>query len=561
MTEPAIDMATSSHETRIVSLYRLVGDRSFDDCWEPPADESDAKAFSEAPAAVGDEGLLVYGRRSMTPVEWTSMIERLTGRALPYESAEASAILFVRVDESRYALTFGGGWRLLAGRAIDHDFGLAFALRALDSDEVRRIRRRYFSSKARVDTSVVPSGQALWSFGIREHAELVRQVVGKVRSATRFDLSHLHRATRRTPTGISIDCTDRIRIPLPDSSKHLAADLREVTRVLTECSVDPDLEPLTFIRRVPADEAETLESAWLHLHELIHSYDDEVSLAYPDRYHGGPEISEFAGQIGTHRFRTSELTLSEIREGISGRDAATYLSTLRNGHINGYDDDGVTLGGEVAALHWISAQVDLATGQRLVLLDGDWYELTDRYQGYVVRIVKAAFERRPDWTLPRWNDAPRGKDGRREEKHFNQLAGAQQGFLCLDRKLVYTRMHRHGFEACDVLGPNQELIHVKKVSSRTGSGPLSHLFAQGIVAAENLTDRATWDKFVDLVRQHDPGRAGLLGNRPRAIVYAIHKADGALTPDTLFTFAQSELASAAITLEKLGIPLQILPIA
>lgn len=77
-----------------------------------------------------------------------------------------------------------------------------------------------------------------------------------------------------------------------------------------------------------------------------------------------------------------------------------------------------------------------------------------------------AFARHPDWTLPAWNGAPgRPEDGRREEKYYNAYAGEVPGFLCLDRKLVRTRAHPRGFEACDLLGTDQELIHVKKVSS------------------------------------------------------------------------------------------------
>ena len=136
-------------------------------------------------------------------------------------------------------------------------------------------------------------------------------------------------------------------------------------------------------------------------------------------------------------------------------------------------------------------------------------------------------------------------------------ADKDKRFLCLDRKLVTTRVHPRGFEACDLLGPNNELVHVKKVSSNTGSSVLSHLFAQGLVAIESLTDRPTWDKFVQLVANQDPHRASRLGDRPAALIYAIHRSDKPLTPDTLFTFARSALVSASVTLSAFGIPLQI----
>jgi hypothetical protein len=75
------------------------------------------------------------------------------------------------------------------------------------------------------------------------------------------------------------------------------------------------------------------------------------------------------------------------------------------------------------------------------------------------------------------------------------------------------------------------------------------------VAIESLTDPDTWATFVELVRTQDPARAETLGSRPSALVYAIHRSNGLLTPDKLFTFARSEMATAATMLAKLGIPL------
>ena len=556
--EPGI--STDPDQTRPVALYKIIANQVLDECWQV-IDEDEADNYTSLEVDdLGDEALLVFGRKTLKNLDWVAMIDQLTGLDLDYKGSEASAILFVKVDDNTYALTFGGGWRLLRSGKIDRDFGLNFALRALDADEIRHIKRLYFNAKSRVDINVVPAGQALWSFGIREHAELVRQITGKVLPASRVNLSHIRKMAKKRATRISIDCTERIRLPLPYSAAHLAEDLREVTRVLTSYKVDPELAPLQWIRRMTADETESLDDAWATLFELLDNFDDSVSLAYPARYHGGPEISRFMGQIGTHPIDTIDLTLQDIRDGIAGRDVQPRIRALKNGYINGYDEEGSSIGGDETALHWISGQVDLSNGRRLVLLDGDWYDLTDEYRRYVDRIVNDAFNNCPDWSLPAWNLAPTHADGRRDEQLYNSyVADTYPQFLCLDRKLIRTRVHKRGFEACDLLGPNNELVHVKKVSSRTGSGPLSHLFAQGIVAIESLTDLTTWNKLVVEVEKQDVTRADMLRRlrRPKALVYAIHRSDGLLTPDKLFTFAKSELASASILFAKLGIPLQI----
>jgi hypothetical protein len=147
---------------------------------------------------------------------------------------------------------------------------------------------------------------------------------------------------------------------------------------------------------------------------------------------------------------------------------------------------------------------------------------------------RGSVRRRPEWTLPAWCLAAGDPEtGKIDEKHYNTHVGDRPGFLCLDRKLVYCRTHPGGFEACDLLGPNNELVHVKRVSSKTGSGPLSHLIARGIVAIESLTDAGTWQKFVEKVHAQDPARAATMGARPTTLVYAIHRSNGLLTPEKL----------------------------
>ncbi|WP_368660749.1 DUF6119 family protein [Amycolatopsis sp. Hca4] len=148
--------------------------------------------------------------------------------------------------------------------------------------------------------------------------------------------------------------------------------------------------------------------------------------------------------------------------------------------------------------------------------------------------------------------------GRTVEGNYNLHVAKAPLFLCLDKKLVTSRAHPHGIEACDLLGPDNELVHVKKFSSKTGSSVLSHLFAQGLVAIETfLGNSKTWDEFRTKVAEQDPSRAAKLGPRPAALVYAIHRSDRPLNPATLFTFARSALVSASIALSAYGIPLQV----
>ncbi|WP_236796954.1 DUF6119 family protein [Amycolatopsis sp. GM8] len=500
--------------------------------------------------------LLVSGISEPTPVDWAGAVRSLTGVDLGFTTTTASAALFVDVDGTSYALTFGHGWRYLRDSAIDREFGLDLAVRMLDPDEIRRITRWALSAKARVDHNLVPGGQGLWAFGLREHAELVRNLAGPVHRDVRAELTHVRRRGAYRNFRLSLDCGDGVQIPLGIEGGSLLSDLRELTRVTTEGSIHARLEPLRWVRRLgPGHElTEQLDATAADLLADPGTETGEIGISYPARYYDGPTVQRYRGSVGDTQIDTDELTVEDLRSGLA--DSDRRLATLRTSSIEGLDEEGHS-GGGVSALHWLAAEV-VEPDSRFVLIDGDWYQLGERYVAHVERVVSDAFANRPDWTLPPWEDAPRNEQGRVVEAAYNVYVAEQDDrFLCLDRSLLKTRVHPRGFEACDLLGPDNVLVHVKKVSGGTGSSVLSHLFAQGLVSAESLTDRETWDRFVRLVAERDPARAATLGHRPAGLVYAIHRMDKALHPGTLFTFARSALVSAAVALNTYGIPLRI----
>jgi uncharacterized protein (TIGR04141 family) len=106
------------------------------------------------------------------------------------------------------------------------------------------------------------------------------------------------------------------------------------------------------------------------------------------------------------------------------------------------------------------------------------------------------------------------------------------------------------------LGPGNELIHVKHAS---GSSPLSHLFAQGCVAAQTLENSAdARESFVKKVAEVGRGRSVPEDFVPQTVVFAILLKDGEdLTPDTLFPFAQVALIQASKTLQSAATPVKV----
>ena len=551
--------ASWSADTRKVSLYRLIGEGPLREYVALKTDEHEDDYPKTDVDVGGEQGLLVAGWADPQPVEWTSMVAMLTGVSLGYERRVAAAAIFVRVDEATFAITFNQGWRFVRDSRIDRGFGIDFAVRVADDEEIQQVTRWALSAKARVDRNAVPGGQGLWSFGLREHAELVRQLTAKARADLPVRLTHMRpKAHRRNPR-LRLECADGVKLPLSVEGIGMVADLREINRILREFPVSPALEPLRWVRRVAtgATERDELNLAVADMLVNPDSGCGEIGISYPAKYFDGPDVHRYKGAIGDAPIDTDELTLSDLAIGLRDRLPEMRLQALQAGHIDGYDEEGRASSEGMSALQWIAAEVDIDES-RHVLLDGDWFALGDEYLRHVDGVVEKAFASEPPWRLPAWRSAPRNKNGRIDEGDYNEhVADVDKRFLCMDKKLVQTRVHPRGFEACDLLGPNDALVHVKRTSSSTGSSPLSHLFAQGLVAAESFTNPETWAKFQALVAAQSPERAARMGRRPGSLVYAIHRSDKPLRPGTLFTFARSTLVSAWTTLTTYGIPVHI----
>ncbi|MGW5743572.1 DUF6119 family protein [Amycolatopsis sp. NPDC003861] len=123
-------------------------------------------------------------------------------------------------------MTFGHGWRYLRDSKLDREFGLEVAVRLLDPDEIRPITRWALSAKARVDQNMVPGAQGLWAFGLREHAELVRNLSGKVHGDITVDLAYVRQRGSYRNFRLNLECGDGVQLPLGIQGESSESDLR-----------------------------------------------------------------------------------------------------------------------------------------------------------------------------------------------------------------------------------------------------------------------------------------------------------------------------------------------
>jgi uncharacterized protein (TIGR04141 family) len=498
----------------------------------------------------GTHGVLAHGTVPQTEADWCAPLSSLAGRRVSLGHSNSGAALLVTVDEQVFALTYGTLGRYLVNLGLsDPTFGLAFAIRTVPAESIKNITRRAFGRSGRLDRSLVPGGQHIRHYGIERYNEIVGQLSGTLRGA---ELT----ATTGGRT-ISVAGAESLHIELANDPAALLADLREIGRTRDK-KVDNDLAFIDEIKPLESDSDEALALDARLDTELGEPATQQVSLAVPlscfEHVDAARSFRIRVPHSGVPALHRGSFDIDTILRRTSQCAAGHRLSSLRTGQVTMYKDGDANeqIGPGSGADRWITAE--LPDGGRVRLYqEGRWYELGAGHVDTLREEIQALLDRSTT-TLPRWTMAYP------DEKTYNEEVGKTAGFLCLDRKLVKSPQHDRGIEICDLLGPNDELIHVKKAAS---SGPLSHLFNQGLVSADALLyEPDTRDAFLERVWSVDPQRDLPDGFRPHKVVYAVALASGKpVDTSTLFTFAQSALYRAMRALRLLDIEVELVSLS
>jgi uncharacterized protein (TIGR04141 family) len=242
------------------------------------------------------------------------------------------------------------------------------------------------------------------------------------------------------------------------------------------------------------------------------------------------------------------------------RRAGTRVDALRQGHVlMNADDDGTEVLARTRADRWLEASLSDAEGRKFFYMDGTWYEIGEQYVRTSRDEISRLFLGQPSLDLPAWYLAT----GLNEGDYNTHVPCVRPGYVCLDKnKRVRDPLgpSRSSIEICDLLGPDCELVHVKRAK---GSAPLSHLFSQGLVSAQTLLygPHQVREQFATEVTRLGKGRTLPTGYEPKKVVFAILMENGEeLSIDTLYPFSQVTLAHVARVLGTYGIDVEVIGI-
>lgn len=441
-------------------------------------------------------------------------------------------VIFLPVSGRYFAICFGYGSSTLDWSAIEPNFGLRFAARAMRADAVKEIRSRRIDASARTTQVQVVVNSDLHDLDVQLEGEFVRRLVGRLDAG-------------------SVGLEDGSAVVASDSvSFKQHVDLTAVVEVLTamlettngrEAQEQFDfidaLEPM----RSSSEEVEDLEDAVVaYLLDPELEYTDApalgeetitltaLELAPPDSA-ATEDLSRIVVERGKQQVQLEEFSIDGLRRALrqfKGRRLGR--GSLKSTKLLGLDDDGNPSTQLMPLRSWLVFEGRVAS-RRFILTLGRWFGLRQEFADRVDRDLQSVIDSTAVLSLPDWA-------GHLTETQYNASVSGHQWVL-MDRVPLYSAGDQ--VEACDLFHIDGYLVHVKRYN---GSQTLSHLFSQGFVSTYVLNGDSDYKAdFVKAVEQRSANHRVAATLAPERVVYGFGMKAGKHLPDDLSTFSKVNL--------------------
>lgn len=478
---------SSGVRTRTISLRLLRMDRKIEDAVRATA------KLKEQPTT---SGRLFYNQSNDATPSWLGLVNEFAKTPLKLANKSCGAVLFLDVAAEdgttrTFALAFGAGHLTLHADAFERNFGLKVALNSIARAALRNLDMATLeatSFKKRVQAS---RKSDLGDFGIDTEHDLLR-LAGGVPTDANF--------------ASSLSGKDALTLTAKLSADAIAAKCAAALKLFAATDYKKDY---AFIDQIaPVRETDLIKKldalVFAEIKQLLEGKASDLHLTIPEII--DPEETHEIGYFGTG-FHPG------VKQGYAELTIDDYIAELHAGHPGELKDiGGVKTGQEIRIVK--DGQGDKDKRQRLydcfvyeveydkktyVLFAGDWYLIEDRF----FQSVEADFVKLVSATpfiastkCPTERDLIAELDEDPDLLNLDQVKASPAGAAGAN------------LEPCDFLSRNKEFIHLK---DGHGSAPISHLWSQGVVAAESFVRDETFRKAVRAIaikRQKKAGKTG-----------------------------------------------------
>ena len=460
--------------TKTLNVRLLRTSRTPETAFSPSFAIGEERALEQRPWGGVDGASLFIGQVYSNPPGWTDFLAE--GSAdLPTDmiTSGAGAVLFLPVEGRTVAVCFGHVHLALNDDAFERQFGLKVTLNTVPRSNIRTLDLATpdaVTFQKRVQASKDSDVQ---SFGVDMLRDLARVAGGTPKDKTFAKF---------------VAGKDAVSITCEVEAATIHYKCAEIVSAYKKKDYQKEFAWVDNMRVV--HEKDAIEALDARLFEAIGDLrDGKVS----DLHMAPPEIVNYTegSQLHYNGFGSHGTTFHSL-------SIEDYVSELERCDFNGDID-------EIRGLHRIKAKGDgeeefsekwrvydcfvfetsLGTGtsqRHYVLFAGDWYEVEKKFK----KQIEDFFDATERVTII-------GTTGcRNEEELITDLHASRTNLLKLDREKINPADVRYAnLEPCDFFSEHKEFIHLKDGHS---SGPISHLWAQGVVSAEAFISDAEFRK-------------------------------------------------------------------
>lgn len=429
--------------------------------------------------------LIALGTLGGGAPRWTRFLEISEDETKKVFNYTAFGLVFVEASKRWFAVSFGMGHVKLDPAAFEQDFGLRVVLNAVNPNKLKSADIRTPDENTLSRRTQTSRGSDQTTFSIDIERDLVRGLAG---------------TPKDEGFGSYVAGTDGLTLNRKLEIAELTQACADAYAIYRKTDYKTDFGWIDQIRHIRKQELIDKLDAKL-VEALAKAVDtgetDGIHLAFPVIY--DPEKSNLIRYKG---FRSGQLypdlDLSGYLDALKEREKSGYSDEdLHNHTVHEVDDDGHDCGGKWKLQECIVFETEIDSS-RYVFSGGRWYQIDQN----LAKDVQDFFDATSKVTMP-------AAEADETEEIYNQrVASLDADMICLDRRLIKPTGAVSQIEACDFLGRERQLIHVK---DKTSSSRLSHLFSQGTVSARILAiDPPSRDSVRNevIAVQHETGQTG-----------------------------------------------------
>jgi uncharacterized protein (TIGR04141 family) len=530
---------------RTLNLRLLRSGKSLDDAFSNTFSPGSARALQQR-VWVGIEGASVYvGQIYSNPPSWRTFIAEGFGE-LPEGifAGGAGAVIFIPVGARFIAVCFGHIHIALNDDVFERQFGLKVTLNSVPRSQLRTLDLATpdgVTFQKRVQASIDSDLQA---FGV----DVLR------------DLARVAGGTPKDPNFATfIAGKDSLSITCEVDSNSLQAKCVEVLETYGLTTYQKEFSWVDNMQMIA--EKDTLQQLDQNLFAAIENLRignaNDLHMAPPEivNYTEGNEL-HYNG-FGSHGTTFHSLSINDYIAELERCNFEGDIIEIKEKHrikAKGFGSDEFSERWSVYDCFVFETILgDGAIVQNFILFAGDWYRVEKKFK----ESVEAYFNAIPKLTIVGATTC------RNERQLIEELTASRPDLIKLDQQKINPGGVKYAnLEPCDFFSNTKQFIHLKDGGS---SGPISHLWSQGVVGAEAFVSDAEFRKKLRAkVKSMEGGFENFLPKSTDkvmrdeyTIVYGIMRkpyADGSLG---LPFFSKVSLQAAAERIAQFGIPVAI----